>query len=87
MVHVLAISATQWRVSDPTLSQNDARSLLGFIERKGTQFEVMKLSRGFEWFTCDSLAEATALLARPQAGLHVREHVMAWHVPKEKYVP
>lgn len=57
---VQSLSATQWRVRDKRWPENDARSLVGFIERKGELFEVTQLDRGSEWFWFGSLTEATA---------------------------
>ncbi|RFA22354.1 hypothetical protein B7R25_04590 [Subtercola boreus] len=52
------LAASQWRVIDTRLPETDACSLLGFIEEKSEQFEVMQLRHGFEWFILSSLAEA-----------------------------
>lgn len=56
------LSDSQWRVVDRRLPDNDACSLLGFIEEKidgkGRRFEVMHLGQGFQWFTFPSLADA-----------------------------
>ncbi|HEY5222421.1 MAG TPA: hypothetical protein VIJ18_05135 [Microbacteriaceae bacterium] len=54
-------SDTQWRACDIRWSEHDARSLLGFIEKKGNDlFEVMQLDHGFEWFSFATLEAATA---------------------------
>lgn len=56
---VQPLSASQWRVCDRRLPDHDARSLLGFIEMKGGQYEVMELVHGFQWFYFGSLRAAT----------------------------
>ncbi|GAB3806239.1 hypothetical protein GCM10028798_28900 [Humibacter antri] len=55
---VQRLSTTQWRVCDRRWSNQDARCLLGFIEKKGDRFELMELGHGFHWLTFASLAEA-----------------------------
>jgi hypothetical protein len=40
---VIAISPTEWRVSDSRRAENDARSLIGFVQRVGDVFEVTAL--------------------------------------------
>lgn len=57
-VAIQPLSAGEWRVCDRRLSDHDAHSLLGFIEKVGDRFEVMHLARGFQWFQFASLAEA-----------------------------
>lgn len=57
---VQSLSATQWRIRDNRWPENDARSLVGFIEKRGEKFEVAQLDQGSEWFWVESLVEATA---------------------------
>jgi hypothetical protein len=54
------LSDTQWRVCDSRWSEYDARSLVGFIEKRDELFEVMQLDHGFERFTFTTLVEAIA---------------------------
>lgn len=60
---VQPLSPTQWRVCDRRVPDRDARSLLGFIEKKSERYEVMQLGHGFEWFYFNSLRAATAHFA------------------------
>lgn len=62
---VRMLSASQWRVLDRRWPEADACSLLGFIEEKNHQFEVMQLAHGFQWFTYPSLAEALNHFSEP----------------------
>jgi len=56
------LSRSQWRVIDRRLPDNDAGSVLGFIEEKadasGQLFEVLQLGQGVRWFTFPTLVEA-----------------------------
>lgn len=58
-IAIQSLSASQWRVCDSRWPEHDARSLLGFIEKKDDLFEVMELDHGFAWFSFASLAQAT----------------------------
>ncbi len=72
------LSATQWRACDTRWSENDARSLLGFIEKKEDDlFETMQLDHGFEWFSFASLAEATAHFTDMQLSAIPSENVLS----------
>jgi hypothetical protein len=66
---VQPLSATQWRIRDNRWPENDARSLVGFIEKRGEKFEVAQLDQGGERFWAGSLVEATAQFidGRPEA--------------------
>jgi hypothetical protein len=57
---VQPLSRSQWRVSDRRYPENDASSLLGFIEEKDDTFELTQLEHGFQWFYFSCLAEAIA---------------------------
>jgi hypothetical protein len=70
---VQPLSASQWRVIDRRVPVNDACSLLGFIEEKNQQFEVMQLRHGFQWFTFGSRAEAVDHFSAPAGGFASRE--------------
>ncbi|WP_349904822.1 hypothetical protein [Parafrigoribacterium humi] len=63
-----SLSATQWRICDTRWPEHDARSVLGFIEKKDEDlFEVMQLSDGFEWFSFASLRAAAAHFTQAQS--------------------
>lgn len=67
-VVIEALSTTQWRVRDTRWPEHDARSVLGFIEKKDEDlFEVMQLSDGFEWFSFASLTAAAAHFTQAQS--------------------
>jgi hypothetical protein len=55
---VLALSETEWRVSDPTRRADDALCLIGFIQRVGRVFEVTVLGRPRERHYCGSFDAA-----------------------------
>jgi hypothetical protein len=57
---VQPLSSSQWRVSDRRYPEDDASSLLGFIEEKDDTFELTQLEHGFQWFYFSCLAEALA---------------------------
>jgi len=60
-LQIQSLSGSQWRVCDRRWSQDDARNLLGFIEKTANGlFEVIHLGDGFQRFSYASLAEATA---------------------------
>ncbi|MCU1481829.1 MAG: hypothetical protein JWQ19_2615 [Subtercola sp.] len=40
---VIALTATTWRISDPSRAEHDGLSLLGFIEQNNDDFEVTAL--------------------------------------------
>ena len=44
-VLVLAISATEWRVSDPRRRDDDALCLVGFVQQVGDVFETTQIGR------------------------------------------
>jgi hypothetical protein len=63
-----SLSTTQWRVCDDRFPDNDTQRVLGFIEiTKKSEFEVMSLVNGFEWFTYPTLAEAIAHFAHARS--------------------
>lgn len=58
---VESLSTTQWRVCDDRFPERDTQRVLGFIEiTKKSEFEVMSLIHGFEWFTYPTLDKAIA---------------------------
>lgn len=78
-VLVEPISTSQWRVLDTRLSEHDARSLLGYIEKKTDQFVVTQLTHGFSWFCFDSLREATDHFTHePSEEAALDDHVLSW---------
>ena len=42
-LELIAISETEWRVSDPAVDDEDALALLGFVQRVGAGFEVTSI--------------------------------------------
>ncbi|MHA6669680.1 hypothetical protein ACX3O0_12505 [Homoserinimonas sp. A447] len=73
------LTSDRWRICDRRVSEHDARGLLGYIEKKNDQFEVMQLDHGFAWFYFDSLIAATDHFtrARPEA-VALEDHVLSW---------
>jgi hypothetical protein len=61
---VQALSASQWRVCDTRWSERDARSLLGFIEKRAERFDVIQVRPGLKRLSFGSLADATHYFAR-----------------------
>ena len=61
---VLAISSTQWVVSDPGKDRHDGTGLLGYIERIDGVYELTSLSDPAGLTRCSSLREALASLQR-----------------------
>jgi len=49
----------EWRVRDRRFPHNDARSVLGFIERHGDEYEIISVISPTGVRTCGSLASAT----------------------------
>lgn len=42
-IGVIAISDTEWRVSDLTIDERDALSLIGFVQKLGDLYEITAL--------------------------------------------
>ncbi|MFS4504749.1 hypothetical protein ACMA46_00785 [Clavibacter sp. Sh2141] len=60
-LEVVALSATEWRVCDSRLHENDARRLRGYLQAQGERVELMRMQPvpGLcDWFSCleDALA-------------------------------
>ena len=53
------ISMNEWRVSDRRYHQTDSRSVLGFIERRGFDYEVISVLTPGPVRSYGSLASAT----------------------------
>jgi hypothetical protein len=52
------LEASAWKVTDGRLAEDDPRALLGFIEKRGAQFELMQVGAEFSWSSFDSLEQA-----------------------------
>ena len=52
------LETSAWKVTDGRLAEDDPRALLGFIEKRGTQFELMQVGAEFSWSSFDSLEQA-----------------------------
>jgi hypothetical protein len=59
------LSSTEWRVADGRLPANDLRGLLGFVQRSGELFEVVRMGQPFIRHYCSSLEEAAQQFLRP----------------------
>ena len=53
------ISMTEWRVSDRRFASSDSRSVIGFIERRGFDYEVISVIQPGAARAFGSLATAT----------------------------
>lgn len=67
-LEVLALSDTEWRISDPARAAQDGIPLVGFITRVEDMFEVTQLGSPHEHLRFDSLAMAVSYLSWPSAG-------------------
>jgi hypothetical protein len=61
---VVTLSATSWRVSDPSRRPDGGLSLLGFVQRVNDTFEVTVLGIPRERHYCGSFNQALRYLAR-----------------------
>ena len=43
-LEVVALTGHEWRVCDGRINEGDARRILGYIEQRGGQYEVLALS-------------------------------------------
>jgi hypothetical protein len=59
------LSSTEWRVADGRIPANDLRGLLGFVQRSGELFEVVRMGQPFIRHYCSSLEEAAQQFLRP----------------------
>jgi hypothetical protein len=59
-VGVAELSPSQWRVTDVTIADGDPSGSLGFIQRFGDLYEVMKLNLPRDRFYVGSLDRAKA---------------------------
>lgn len=62
------LEAGQWRLVNSTLDRADAASVLGFVQKIGTTYEVLDLERPTDPTRVRSLREARALLVGPRRG-------------------
>ncbi len=71
-------STREWRVCDSRFDSNDIRGLLGFVQRRGDLFEVVRVGNPHvrSWYS--SLEETRAQFMRPHVFL---EH-LPWHIPE-----
>jgi hypothetical protein len=68
IVRLQWLGASAWKVSDGRLLDEDARSLLGFIEKRGESFELMQVGATFSWLVFGSLTEALWQVMRSGEG-------------------
>jgi hypothetical protein len=54
------ISMTEWRVCDRRFRESDSRAVLGFIERRGSDYEVTTVRAPDRIMVFTGLASATA---------------------------
>src|SRR5690606_17942881 len=66
-VEVLAISPTDWRVSDPTLPESDGSSVIGVVQVVGDTFEVTRIGTPFSRYYFGTLDLAVSFLASADA--------------------
>jgi hypothetical protein len=60
---VVPISATEWRVSDPSRKSDYSPCLIGFIEHSGEEFQTTRIGFPRERDRFPSLSAAVAFLA------------------------
>jgi len=63
-IEMRALSEHEWRVRDRSLPEHDATSLLGFIELRGTKFEVTRMGAPLARDRFDTLAAAVDSISR-----------------------
>jgi hypothetical protein len=61
---VLALSETEWRISDPSRRSDDALSLIGFVQREKNTYEVTAIGRPKKRHYSGSFDDALQYLAR-----------------------
>ena len=59
------LSSSEWRVADGRIPGNDLRGLLGFVQRSGDLFEVVRMGQPFIRSYCSTLEEAAQQFLRP----------------------
>jgi hypothetical protein len=73
---VFALSDTEWRISDPSRHPDDARSLLGFVQRTNTMYEVTVIGRPRERHYSESFDGALQHLSGISRGKHLADSSM-----------
>lgn len=70
-IEVMDVSRLEWRVSDTRISTDDARSVIGFIEKKAGVFEVLMFGDPLRFSMHDTMDAAIEdfVTARPEATL------------------
>jgi len=63
-LEVAALSDREWRVSDPQVTERDARRVLAYVEDLGDYVMVMWLSPGGGWAAFASKKDAFEALRR-----------------------
>lgn len=63
-LEVVALSDHEWRVSDPRITERDARRILAYVEDLGDYVMVMWLSPGDGWAAFPSKKDAFEALRR-----------------------
>ena len=59
-IEVMAVSKREWRVRDSRIGDDDARSIIGFIEQKAGTFEVMMFGDPLRFSIHADLGDAIA---------------------------
>jgi hypothetical protein len=63
-IQLTPVSKTEWTVVDTRVSPNEARSLIGFIEKVGARFEVMEFGDPLKFYSAGTMNAALAHLSR-----------------------
>jgi hypothetical protein len=71
---VMPLSDTEWRISDPSHDADDPFSLVGFVQRVGTMFEVIVIGLPGERHYCGSLDGALRHLRRAPRPKHAKPY-------------
>ena len=66
---LVQVAAHGWRVCDARRHEDDPHRLLGFVEERSGEFEVMQLGGGFHWSTFATMRDALAYLTRTSAAM------------------
>jgi hypothetical protein len=77
-IELTELSATEWRVRDNRIPENDALSVIGFVDRVGDRYEVMQFGERLQFLIFGSFVEAVSHFVAPAARPEVvREPVAA----------
>ena len=63
-IQLTPVSKTEWTVVDTRISPNEAKSLVGFIQRVDDRFEVMEFGDPLKFYTAATMNAALAHLSR-----------------------